>query len=249
MRGVEAVGVVIERGDEALMHRAPISASAPTSNPKGICVRRSPNCARASATIAVSPTYRFRRVGFDGPDFLNLAVGIDTAISIRSRSIAWLHALEDRHGRRRDVPRYSSRTLDVDIVLYGDDVVHGPGQSRDSAQRTDADVRDASRSPTSRAMRSMLFCGVRSATSGVPAQRKANGERRLRSDQITSDRPPSTVSISSRRERRVANEKQDSLRDFFRRAGPFQRRAGDQLALIRRLARFAARESRPAPPR
>ena len=39
----------------------------------------------------------------------------------------WLHALEDRHGRRRDVPRFSSRTLDIDIVLYDDIVLSGPG--------------------------------------------------------------------------------------------------------------------------
>ena len=39
----------------------------------------------------------------------------------------WLHALEDRHGRRRDVPRFSSRTLDADIVLYGDQVLTGEG--------------------------------------------------------------------------------------------------------------------------
>jgi 2-amino-4-hydroxy-6-hydroxymethyldihydropteridine diphosphokinase len=81
--------------------------------------------ARFSA-IAVSPAYPYAAVGFDGPDFLNLAVGIDTdldAIALND----WLHALEDRHGRRRDVPRFSSRTLDADIVLYGDQVVNGPG--------------------------------------------------------------------------------------------------------------------------
>ena len=39
----------------------------------------------------------------------------------------WLHALEDAQGRRRDGPRFSSRTLDIDIVLYGDRIVRGPG--------------------------------------------------------------------------------------------------------------------------
>ena len=38
---------------------------------------------------------------------------------------AWLHALEDAQGRRRDVPRFSSRTLDIDLVLYGDVVLRG----------------------------------------------------------------------------------------------------------------------------
>ena len=76
--------------------------------------------------IAVSPVYRFAAVGFDGPDFLNLAVGIDTDLEAQALN-DWLHALEARHGRRRDGPRYSSRTLDVDIVLFGNRVVRGAG--------------------------------------------------------------------------------------------------------------------------
>ena len=76
--------------------------------------------------LAVSPAYRSRSVGFDGPDFVNLAVGLETGLSPEALNV-WLHELEDRHGRRRDVPRYSDRTLDVDIVLYGDLVRQGEG--------------------------------------------------------------------------------------------------------------------------
>jgi 2-amino-4-hydroxy-6-hydroxymethyldihydropteridine diphosphokinase len=76
--------------------------------------------------ITVSPVYRSEAVGFDGADFVNLAVGLDTDLSAQELN-DWLHALEDRHGRRRDVPRYSDRTLDVDIVLYDDLVTDGPG--------------------------------------------------------------------------------------------------------------------------
>lgn len=76
--------------------------------------------------ITVSPVYRSRAVGFDGADFVNLAVGLDTDLSPQELN-DWLHALEDRHGRRRDVPRYCDRTLDVDIVLYDDLVTEGPG--------------------------------------------------------------------------------------------------------------------------
>jgi 2-amino-4-hydroxy-6-hydroxymethyldihydropteridine diphosphokinase len=76
--------------------------------------------------IIVSPVYRFPAVGFEGPDFLNLAVGIDTDLDAVALN-GWLHALEDAHGRRRDVPRFSSRTLDIDIVLFGDQVLEGPG--------------------------------------------------------------------------------------------------------------------------
>ena len=76
--------------------------------------------------IAVSPAYRSKSVGFDGADFINLAVGLDTDLSPEALN-EWLHVLEDRHGRRRDGPRYSDRTLDIDIVFYGALVLDGPG--------------------------------------------------------------------------------------------------------------------------
>jgi 2-amino-4-hydroxy-6-hydroxymethyldihydropteridine diphosphokinase len=76
--------------------------------------------------ITVSPAYRSKAVGFAGADFVNLAVGLDTELS-PSVLNDWLHALEDRNGRRRDVPRYSDRTLDLDIVFYDTLVTQGPG--------------------------------------------------------------------------------------------------------------------------
>lgn len=76
--------------------------------------------------LLVSPAYRTVAVGFEGADFVNLAVGLDTELAPVALN-DWLHALEDRHGRRRDVPRYSDRTLDVDIVFYDDLVTEGPG--------------------------------------------------------------------------------------------------------------------------
>ena len=76
--------------------------------------------------ITVSPAYRSQSVGFDGADFVNMAVGLDTDLSPETLN-DWLHALEDRHGRRRDVPRYSDRTLDIDIVFYDALVIDGPG--------------------------------------------------------------------------------------------------------------------------
>lgn len=76
--------------------------------------------------LEISPAYRSAAVGFDGADFINLAVGLNTDLSPEALN-DWLHALEDRNGRRRDVPRYADRTLDVDIVLYDDLVTQGPG--------------------------------------------------------------------------------------------------------------------------
>jgi 2-amino-4-hydroxy-6-hydroxymethyldihydropteridine diphosphokinase len=76
--------------------------------------------------VIVSPTYRTPAEGFDGPDFLNAAAIIETGLDIVALD-TWLHALEDAHGRRRDVPRFSSRPLDIDIVFYDELVFRGPG--------------------------------------------------------------------------------------------------------------------------
>lgn len=76
--------------------------------------------------LLVSSVHRTEAIGFDGPAFLNMAIGLDTDWAPMDLD-HWLHALEDSEGRRRDVERYSSRTLDIDIVLFGDLIVDGPG--------------------------------------------------------------------------------------------------------------------------
>ena len=79
--------------------------------------------------IRVSPAYRTAAVGFDGPAFLNNAVALETEMPLDALD-AWLHALEDAHGRDRSGPRFSDRTLDIDVVFYGDLIVQGPGHLR-----------------------------------------------------------------------------------------------------------------------
>ena len=69
--------------------------------------------------VVVSDWFPTQAVGFSGPDFINAAAIIETEWDVYTLD-AWLHALEDRHGRRRDVPRFSSRTLDIDIIFFDD---------------------------------------------------------------------------------------------------------------------------------
>jgi 2-amino-4-hydroxy-6-hydroxymethyldihydropteridine diphosphokinase len=81
------------------------------------------------AGVRVSPVYRTPAVGFAGPDFLNCAVALTSDLDVHALDV-WLHALEDAQGRRRDQPRYASRTLDIDIVFFDDLVLAGPGHLR-----------------------------------------------------------------------------------------------------------------------
>jgi len=85
--------------------------------------------AQRFGAIDVSPAYRTAAVGFDGPAFLNSGVAIETDLPLESLD-AWLHALEDAHGRDRSGPRFSDRTLDIDVVFYGDAIIEGPGHLR-----------------------------------------------------------------------------------------------------------------------
>lgn len=76
--------------------------------------------------VRVSDLYRFPAVGFAGADFLNAAAVIDSDLDPFALN-AWLHALEDAHGRDRSGPRFGDRPLDIDIVFYDDLVLEGPG--------------------------------------------------------------------------------------------------------------------------
>lgn len=76
--------------------------------------------------VARSPLYRTAPVGYAyQPDFVNACALVDTALSPRALLDAML-ALEQRHGRVRNIPN-GPRTLDLDIVLYGERVIDEPG--------------------------------------------------------------------------------------------------------------------------
>jgi 2-amino-4-hydroxy-6-hydroxymethyldihydropteridine diphosphokinase len=77
--------------------------------------------------LVLSPVYRTTAIGFDGPDFLNAAVILDSDLDVYALN-DWLHALEDAHGRDRSGPRFGDRPLDIDIVFYDDLVIEGPGK-------------------------------------------------------------------------------------------------------------------------
>ena len=73
--------------------------------------------------LIVSAVYESASQGFRGENFYNLAVGFDCQESIESLR-AVLASIENSFGRRRDGKRFSSRTLDLDLLLYDDVVRH-----------------------------------------------------------------------------------------------------------------------------
>jgi 2-amino-4-hydroxy-6-hydroxymethyldihydropteridine diphosphokinase len=69
--------------------------------------------------LVCSSVYESEPVGFEGNCFFNLAVKIQSELSMLALS-AELKRIEDLCGRLRGGPRFSSRTLDIDIVTFGE---------------------------------------------------------------------------------------------------------------------------------
>lgn len=69
--------------------------------------------------LQLSSVYESEAVGFDGEPFYNLVAAFDTEMSV-DKVMATLADIENRHGRVRNGERFSGRTLDIDLLLYGD---------------------------------------------------------------------------------------------------------------------------------
>jgi 2-amino-4-hydroxy-6-hydroxymethyldihydropteridine diphosphokinase len=78
--------------------------------------------------LQLSRVYENRPIGFEGENFYNLVAGFDTAEPPETVA-AVLHAIEQQQGRVRGPTRFSSRTLDLDLLLY-DDLVRDDEQLR-----------------------------------------------------------------------------------------------------------------------
>lgn len=76
--------------------------------------------------VALSPLYTSAPVGVGAqPDFVNAVAEVETGLGARALLEALL-AVEARFGRRRDSPG-AARTLDLDLLLYGDRTIEEPG--------------------------------------------------------------------------------------------------------------------------
>jgi 2-amino-4-hydroxy-6-hydroxymethyldihydropteridine diphosphokinase len=76
--------------------------------------------------IELSPVYDSAAVGFDGSDFLNLVAGINTSLEVEAVAVIF-HAIEDKLGRDRSLPKFASRPIDLDILTYDDLILDVPG--------------------------------------------------------------------------------------------------------------------------
>lgn len=73
--------------------------------------------------VTVSPIYQTAAVGFEGQDFYNLVVGVDTELT-PLEMFTYLRELEAVHERKRTSGnQFIARTLDLDQLLYDDEEI------------------------------------------------------------------------------------------------------------------------------
>jgi len=76
-----------------------------------------------STLVAVSGFYGSKPMGpQDQPDYVNAVAAIDTMLSAEQLLDA-LQQIEQQQGRKRKAERWGPRTLDLDILLYGNQVI------------------------------------------------------------------------------------------------------------------------------
>jgi 2-amino-4-hydroxy-6-hydroxymethyldihydropteridine diphosphokinase len=75
--------------------------------------------------LQVSRVFESEAVGFNGRPFYNLVVGADTELPLATLCQR-LRAMEFAHGREPDAKKFAPRTLDLDLLLYGELVCETP---------------------------------------------------------------------------------------------------------------------------
>jgi len=76
--------------------------------------------------VDLSPIYDSAAVGFDGSNFLNLVAAFDSDLEA-GEIVAAFHRIEDALGRDRSLPKFASRPIDLDLLLYGEQIIDIPG--------------------------------------------------------------------------------------------------------------------------
>jgi 2-amino-4-hydroxy-6-hydroxymethyldihydropteridine diphosphokinase len=77
--------------------------------------------------LTLSSLFECEAVGFDGPIFYNMAIGIECAHSVEQVACI-LREIEFSNGRDHNAKKFSPRTLDLDLLLYDDLIIDQPAQ-------------------------------------------------------------------------------------------------------------------------
>ena len=81
----------------------------------------------AASQFRVSRVFRSAAVGFAGRDFFNLVVSFHTKLSAQELNSV-CKGIERQFGHNAEAPKFSPRTLDIDILLYDQRISETPVQ-------------------------------------------------------------------------------------------------------------------------
>ncbi len=81
---------------------------------------------QAFGELLLSSVYESEAVGFDGDAFYNMVIACEVDTPVHETNQI-LRGIEDANGRDRSGPKFSSRTLDLDLLLYDDLILNEKG--------------------------------------------------------------------------------------------------------------------------
>ncbi len=91
---------------------------------------------QAFGPLTVSSIYESEAEGFEGEPFYNLVIKFETDLAIEE-VLKKLKEIETRHGRSVGSHKFAPRTLDLDLILYGDKILRNAKTGRMIVPRDD----------------------------------------------------------------------------------------------------------------
>ncbi len=143
VRFAQSVGVEIERfhrDGESASHQAYISLGS-NIQPRENLLEAMKLLREMVTVYTFSTIWETEAVGAGGPRFLNTAAWISTPLSADELKSRVLTAIENRLGRVRTEDKYAPRTIDLDIILYDEQVIDPNLWTRDYLALTIAELR------------------------------------------------------------------------------------------------------------
>ncbi len=118
------VGVIIERHHDKNQHLVYVGIGSNIEQEKYIrlAVQYLQESFGKHCQLRLSPVYKTQAIGFDGDDFFNLVASFSTKLSpfgVEKK----LKEIEHKNGRRRGQEKFSARTLDIDLLLYDQEII------------------------------------------------------------------------------------------------------------------------------
>lgn len=170
VRFAQSVGVEIERfrrdGDSA-SHQAYISLGS-NIQPRENLLEAMKQLREMVTVYTFSTIWETEAVGTTGPRFLNTAAWISTPLSAEELKTQVISVIENRLGRVRTADKYAPRTIDLDIILFDEQVIDDNLWTRDFLALTIAELRPDLEQPGEGRTLNQIAQSLRQSSTATP---------------------------------------------------------------------------------